>query len=58
MLIWTTTAGRSYQLQYKTDLAQTNWTTLTNLTATLSTATAADGPNTDPQRFYRVVLLP
>jgi hypothetical protein len=57
-LTWTTTVGRSYQLQYKTDLTQTNWTTLTNLTATLSTATAADGPNTDPQRFYRVVLLP
>ena len=57
-LIWSATAGRNYQLQYKTDLSQTNWTTLTNLTATLSTVTASDGPDTDPQRFYRVVLLP
>lgn len=57
-LTWTSTAGRNYQLQYKTDLSQTNWNTLTNLTATLPTTTAADGPNADSQRFYRVILLP
>jgi hypothetical protein len=57
-LSWSALAGRTYQLQYKTNLNQTNWINLTNLTATNSIATASESIASDPQRFYRVVLLP
>jgi uncharacterized repeat protein (TIGR03803 family) len=58
-LIWSAVSGRTYQVQFKTNLAQTAWSNLgaiitaTNVTASL---TASNGP--DPQRFYRAVLLP
>ena len=57
---WTTAPGRSYQVQYTTDLAQTNWTDLGSpITATNSTTTAFDLILSGPaQRLYRVALLP
>jgi uncharacterized repeat protein (TIGR03803 family) len=58
-LRWSAEAGRSYQVQFSTGLAQTNWAALGGtLTATGTTATASDTIGPDPQRFYRVVLLP
>jgi hypothetical protein len=57
-LTWSALSGRAYQLQYNTNLNLTNWIDLTNVTATSSTATASDFTAPDPQRFYRVVLLP
>ena len=54
---WTAAAGQIYQIQYKTDLNQTNWMTLgTNITASSSALSASDSL-TNSQRFYRVVLL-
>jgi len=56
---WSALPGRTYQVQYTTDMQQTNWTNLgsTNL-ATSATMSASDSTGPDPQRFYRVALLP
>jgi uncharacterized repeat protein (TIGR03803 family) len=56
---WATLRSRDYQVQFKTDLTQTNWVDLGDqVTATNSTASANDVIGPDRQRFYRVVLLP
>jgi pro-kumamolisin-like protein/concanavalin A-like lectin/glucanase superfamily protein/BACON domain-containing protein len=58
LLTWSAVAARSYQLQYKVSLAQTDWTNLGPvITANDSTLSASD-LTTDSQRFYRVILLP
>jgi hypothetical protein len=58
-LTWSALPGRAYQVQFNTDLTQTNWTNLgTAFTATNTTAFASDTLGADPQRFYRIVLLP
>ena len=55
---WSATPGQMYQIQYITNLSQTNWTTFGGtITATNSAPTASDSI-TNLQRFYRVVLLP
>jgi hypothetical protein len=56
---WSALPGRTYQVQYTTDMQQTNWTNLgsTNL-ATSATMSASDSTGPDSQRFYRVALLP
>jgi hypothetical protein len=56
---WSAMLGRTYQLQFSTNLSRTNWVNLgTTLIATNSTVSTSDTPGADPQRFYRVVLLP
>jgi uncharacterized repeat protein (TIGR03803 family) len=55
---WNTVATNTYQLQYRTDLTQTNWSDLGNYTATNGTLSATDVIGTNSQRFYRVVLSP
>ncbi len=57
-LSWSAIAGRTYQVQYKTNLEQTNWSSLITVGATNVTAAASDAAAFDRQRFYRVVLLP
>jgi len=59
-LTWNTVCGLVYQVQYKTNLLQTNWINLGQVvTATTNTLTATDtNVITSPQRFYRLVLLP
>jgi hypothetical protein len=58
-LRWSALAGRTYQVQFKTNLLQATWNNLAApLTATNATAAAADSIGPDPRRFYRVVLLP
>jgi len=57
-LAWSATAGQTYQVQYKTDLTQPDWTNLLAVTATNSTAAASDVLNSSPQRFYRTIWLP
>jgi subtilase family serine protease len=55
---WVAQMGETYQVQYSTDLSQTNWINLgAPLTATNSILTGSDIP-TDQQRFYRLLLLP
>ena len=52
-------SGRTYQLQYKADLSQSDWISLGGtVTATQDHAGAADTIGPDQRRFYRVVLLP
>jgi hypothetical protein len=56
---WTSMAGRSYQVEYNSDLNQTNWNVLGSpVTATDSMLTASDTLGAQSQRFYRVMLLP
>jgi hypothetical protein len=57
-LTWSTMSGHTYQVQYKTNLTQTNWVSFGGtMLATNSALTASDG-TTNSQRFYRVLLLP
>jgi hypothetical protein len=58
-LAWNTIPGQTYRLQYKPTLAATNWTDLLpDITATASTASTTDTVGSDPQRFYRILVLP
>ena len=51
--------GQTYQLQYTTDLSQSNWiTSISAITATAPTITASDAFGPDGHRFYRIVLTP
>jgi hypothetical protein len=52
-LSWNSVAGRSYLVEYNTNLADSTWSTLATPTAGGSTATASDSL-TAVQRFYRV----
>jgi hypothetical protein len=52
-------AGPNYQLQYATNLTQAVWVNLDNvINGTNGIVTATDVAPTDPQRFYRLLLLP
>lgn len=56
---WKPLPGRSYQVQYSTNLNSINWTNLDNpLTATNSPTSYTIQAGSDSQRFFRVVLLP
>ncbi|MBI3191026.1 MAG: hypothetical protein HYZ36_00040, partial [Pedosphaera parvula] len=58
-LTWSTEAGASYQLQYKSGLKSANWTSLGGpQTATGPTLSATDYATNGPARFYRAVRLP
>jgi len=58
-LTWSTEAGGTYQLQYKSDLSSSNWINLNSpFTATAATLSTADSVTNAPQRFYRLVLSP
>jgi hypothetical protein len=58
-LRWNTTAGATYRVEFKPDLAGSNWSPLGGLiTATGATMSQADINSADQQRFYRVVRLP
>ncbi len=56
---WTAVTGQTYQVQYKTNLLQANWSSLgsPNL-ATNDIMSASDSTGPDRQRFYRVIQLP
>src|SRR6266446_1568249 len=57
-LVWQAFPGKTYRVQYTTDLASGSWTTLgADVTATGSTATATDDASSKTQRFYRVNQL-
>jgi hypothetical protein len=52
---WLTVPGASYQVQYTTNLASTNWTNLGGaIIATNGVTTSSDNVGPDPQRFYRI----
>jgi subtilase family serine protease len=56
---WNTQSGAVYQVQYVTNLLETNWLNLGGaLTAADSTLSLTDMTVPDPQRFYRLRVLP
>ncbi|HEX5397490.1 MAG TPA: hypothetical protein VFY06_00385, partial [Verrucomicrobiae bacterium] len=57
---WDALTGLVYQVQFKTNLLQTNWTILNDLAATNATPVFVDtNPITgSPQKFYRLLLKP
>jgi subtilase family serine protease len=60
-LTWATMTGLVYQVQYKTNLLQTNWINLGKpLVSTTNSLTISDtnAIKTSPQRFYHLMLLP
>jgi hypothetical protein len=58
-LTWTSMTNLAYQLQYKTNLAQTSWSNLGNAAnGSGDVVTVTDVSPSDPQRFYRIQLLP
>jgi Malectin domain/CARDB len=57
-LTWQTFPGKTYRLEYKSNLADPNWIPLgNNITASGSSSSAPDAINGNPQRFYRVVQV-
>lgn len=54
-LTWTTTPGKSYQLQYATNLNSTNWSNLGSSSNALGTSESASDTLPNAQRFYRVL---
>jgi hypothetical protein len=56
---WSAVAGGNYRLQYKTNLADTNWNDLPpDTTAAGPTLTATHALLNSPGTLYRVILLP
>jgi len=57
-LKWSSLPGRTYQLESKTNLSQTNWSTSGGTIATTNYPAAVDVDASEAQRFFHVVLLP
>jgi hypothetical protein len=57
-LTWATATGLVYQVQYKTNLLQTNWFNLIKPTTATSTNLSASDTGSSPQRFYRLSVAP
>jgi len=55
---WAAIVGRTYQLQYTTNLLEHVWSPLTTSTMTSSIGVGSDSVAPDGPRFYRLVLLP
>lgn len=55
---WNTFTGLVYQIQFSTNLLQTNWNNLTTNTAVASTMTYTNFTGSDTRRFYRIRRLP
>jgi len=59
-LAWNAIAGRSYRLQFKDGITDTNWTDIPgDIVATTNIASQVDpSPATNATRFYRILALP
>jgi len=55
---WDSTAGQSYQVQFKSSLDETNWSDLTRITATNGVTTGSDEISPVTHRIYRVITAP
>ena len=56
---WSALSGEMYQLQFKTNLNQVTWINRGSpIPATNSIMSASDTMGPDPQRFYRIEVLP
>jgi hypothetical protein len=58
LITWDALPGRSYQLQYKASEAQAGWSNLGGAVTATNGAVRRTDACADPQRFYRVTLLP
>jgi hypothetical protein len=59
LLTWSALPARAYQIQFKTNLAQTGWINLGDpITATNSSVSAPCPAGPEPQRFYQAFLMP
>jgi hypothetical protein len=59
VMTWDAVPGRTYQIQFKTTLNQTDWQPLGDAVTTIdSSASFSDSPGLDDQRFYRLVTIP
>jgi hypothetical protein len=57
--VWSTVSDVMYQVQFNTNLVQTNWSDLgAPVTATNTTMSGSDAVGPEPQRSYRVITLP
>jgi hypothetical protein len=54
-LTWQAVLGHTYHVQFKTNLNQRTWSTLTNVTASSWTGIAIIPAGSDPQRFYHII---
>lgn len=57
-LAWNTLPGVAYQVQYQTNLLETNWLILADLTATDSITSFTNAPDASPQGYYRIRQIP
>jgi hypothetical protein len=60
-LVWSTTTGSMYQVQYKTNLFQPDWINLgstTKASADTLSITDTNAFQSSPQRFYRLQVVP
>jgi hypothetical protein len=58
-LIWESVSNRTYQVEFNTNLNFNNWNPLAPfVTASSNSATYTETFSDNPQRFYRVKLLP
>jgi len=56
---WVSAVGRSYQVQYRTNLTQVGWLNLNSpITAVGTTTSSSDTIGPGPRRFYRIALVP
>jgi len=51
-------SGCTYRVEFKDALDDPSWTPLATITATGMSLVVADSSGTQPERYYRVVLLP
>jgi uncharacterized repeat protein (TIGR03803 family) len=59
ILTWSAIPGKTYQLQYSTNLPTRGWSNLNStITATNALVTTSDSIGPSPRRFYRVQMLP
>mgnify|MGYP002623764586 FL=1 len=55
---WDAILGRTYHLEYKNDLGETDWTHLTAVTTSTETGSYIDTTSGGASRLYRLVLQP
>jgi hypothetical protein len=58
VLSWQAPAGPKYQLEYKTNLMDANWTLLGNPVSGSGGSLNFTNQNTSTQDFYRLVIIP
>jgi Tol biopolymer transport system component len=54
-VIWSSTPGKTYRVEYKDDLQTTTWTALPGLVTASSTSSGKEDRQPSSQRYYRVV---